>query len=107
MGLPQDDPEAYKQCSPVTFAKNLQGNLLYVHGTGDDNVHYKNAEVLINELVRQQKIFQVMIYPTERTRSVKAAEHVNILPLLSENILKSIVRPERNKFHKKINKMQS
>ncbi|HLK27964.1 MAG TPA: DPP IV N-terminal domain-containing protein [Puia sp.] len=63
MGLPQDDPEAYKQCSPVTFAKNLKGNLLYMHGTGDDNVHYKNAENLINELVRQQKLFQVMIYP--------------------------------------------
>ncbi len=69
MGLPQDDPEAYKQCSPVTFAKNLQGNLLYMHGTGDDNVHYKNAEVLINELVRQQKMFQVMIYPN-RTHGI-------------------------------------
>lgn len=63
MGLPQDDQAAYKESSPLTYAKNLRGNLLYVHGTGDDNVHYKNAEALINELVAQGKIFQLMSYP--------------------------------------------
>ncbi len=63
MGIPQDDEDAYKQSSPVTFAKNLKGNLLYMHGTGDDNVHYKNAEVLINELVKHGKMFNLMVYP--------------------------------------------
>ncbi len=63
MGLPQENPNQYQEASPVTFAKNLKGNLLYMHGTGDDNVHYKNAEVLINELVKQGKLFQLMIYP--------------------------------------------
>lgn len=69
MGLPQDDPEAYKQSSPITFAKNLQGHLLYMHGTGDDNVHFKNAENLINELIKQQKVFNLMIYPN-RTHGI-------------------------------------
>lgn len=63
MGLPQDDPEAFIQASPNTFAKNLKGNLLYIHGTGDDNVHYKNAEVLINELIKHGKVVSVMPYP--------------------------------------------
>lgn len=63
MGLPQDDPEAYNQASPITFTKNLKGNLLYIHGTGDDNVHYKNAEVLLNELIKQGKVVSVMPYP--------------------------------------------
>ncbi len=63
MGIPSDDEEAYKQASPLTFAKNLKGNLLYMHGTGDDNVHYKNAEVLVNELIKQGKTFQIMPYP--------------------------------------------
>ena len=63
MGTPQENEEAYKNSSPVTFAKNLKGNLLYVHGTGDDNVHYQNAEVLINELVKQGKLFEFMAYP--------------------------------------------
>ncbi|MEJ0032938.1 MAG: prolyl oligopeptidase family serine peptidase [Bacteroidota bacterium] len=55
MGLPQESPEDYKAGSPITHAKNLQGNLLYIHGTGDDNVHYSNAEMLINELVKDGK----------------------------------------------------
>ncbi|HEX2788141.1 MAG TPA: DPP IV N-terminal domain-containing protein [Ignavibacteria bacterium] len=63
MGLPQENEEAYKENSAVTNAKNLQGNLLLIHGTGDDNVHYQNTEALINELVRNNKQFQVMPYP--------------------------------------------
>jgi len=65
MGVPIDDEgrSYFIKGSPVTYAKNLRGNLLYVHGTGDDNVHYKNAELLINELVKNNKIFQMMAYP--------------------------------------------
>ena len=80
MGLPQENEEDYKQASPITFAKNLRGNLLYMHGTGDDNVHYKNAEVLINELIRQGKTFQLMAYPN-RSHGIfegpGTSEHLN------------------------------
>ena len=69
MGLPQENADYYTQSSPITFAKNLRGNLLYMHGTGDDNVHYKNAEVLINELVKYGKMFQFMAYPN-RTHGI-------------------------------------
>jgi dipeptidyl-peptidase-4 len=63
MGLPQDNEEDYKQGSPVTFAAGLQGKLLVVHGTGDDNVHYQGTETLINKLVSLNKPFQMMSYP--------------------------------------------
>jgi dipeptidyl-peptidase-4 len=63
MGLPQENMEDYVKGSPITYAKNLKGNLLYIHGTGDDNVHYQNAEMLINELVKFNKQFQFMPYP--------------------------------------------
>lgn len=63
MGLPQENEEDYQLASPINFAKNLRGNLLYIHGTGDDNVHYKNAEQLVNELVKNQKQFSLMVYP--------------------------------------------
>jgi len=65
MGVPIDDAsrEVFIKGSPVTYAKNLQGNLLYIHGTGDDNVHYRNAELLINELVKYNRQFQLMAYP--------------------------------------------
>jgi len=69
MGLPQDNPDGYKNGSPITFAKNLLGNLLLVHGTGDDNVHYQNTEVLVNALVAANKPFTMMAYPN-RSHSI-------------------------------------
>lgn len=63
MGLPQENREDFIEGSPVTYAKNLEGNLLVVQGTGDDNVHYQNMEYLVNELIRQNKQFRMMSYP--------------------------------------------
>jgi len=69
MGSPLKTTDVYLKGSPITYAKNLVGNLLYIHGTGDDNVHYQNAELLINELVKNRKVFQMMAYPN-RTHSI-------------------------------------
>ena len=63
MGLPQENREDFVNGSPITYAKNLKGNLLYIHGTGDDNVHYQNAEMLLNALIKYNKVFQFMPYP--------------------------------------------
>jgi dipeptidyl-peptidase-4 len=73
MGLPQENREAFIKGSPITYAKNLKGNLLYIHGTGDDNVHYSNAEMLINELVKHNKQFEFMAYPN-RSHSIHEGE---------------------------------
>lgn len=73
MGLPQENLEDFVNGSPVTYAKNLTGNLLYIHGTGDDNVHYQNAEMLVNELIKYNKQFQFMPYPN-RTHSISEGE---------------------------------
>lgn len=73
MGLPQETMADYVAGSPITHAMHLKGNLLYIHGTGDDNVHYSNAEMLINELVKYNKTFQFMAYPN-RTHSIKEGE---------------------------------
>ena len=82
MGLPQENREDFINGSPVTYAKNLKGNLLYIHGTGDDNVHYANAELLLNELIKYNKQFQFMAYPN-RTHSISEGagtfEHLSTL----------------------------
>ena len=69
MGLPQENKEDFVAGSPVTHAQNLEGKLLLVHGTGDDNVHYQNTEMLINELIKYDKQFQMMAYPN-RTHGI-------------------------------------
>ncbi len=63
MGLPDDNKDGFKNGSPIHFASQLKGNLLIVHGTGDDNVHYQGAERLINELIATDKHFTMMAYP--------------------------------------------
>jgi dipeptidyl-peptidase 4 len=68
-GLPKDHPEEWKQSSPITFASQLKGNLLLVHGTGDDNVHYQGTEALINALIATNKQFSMMSYPN-RSHSI-------------------------------------
>jgi dipeptidyl-peptidase-4 len=63
MGLPQQNEADYVASSPLTFASQLKGNLLVVHGSGDDNVHYQGTERLVNALVKHNRPFQLMVYP--------------------------------------------
>ena len=63
MGLPGDNVDGFTQGSPINFAHQLKGNLLLIHGTGDDNCHYQATEALINELIRHNKPFSMMAYP--------------------------------------------
>lgn len=74
MGLPRDNPDGFRDGSPITFARQLKGELLLVHGTADDNCHYQNCEVLINELIRHHKQFALMSYPN-RTHGIHEGEN--------------------------------
>jgi dipeptidyl-peptidase-4 len=65
-GLLADNSDNYVQVSAITHAAKLEGKLLLVHGTGDDNVHYQGSELLINKLVKHNKQFDLMAYPNRR-----------------------------------------
>ncbi len=69
LGLPGVDSAAYWDASAVNYAKGLRGDLLVVHGTGDDNVHYQGTEQLVNALVAANKPFTMMAYPN-RTHGI-------------------------------------
>jgi len=88
MGLPQENKEDFIKGSPITYAKNLEGNLLIVHGTGDDNVHYQSAEMLINELIKQNKQFDVMPYPN-RSHGIREGKNTtrHLYTLLTNYLL--------------------
>jgi dipeptidyl-peptidase-4 len=74
MGLPQVNAEDYNKSSPITYAAGLKGNLLIVHGTGDDNVHYQGTEKLVNRLVELDKPFSMMAYPN-RTHAINEGKN--------------------------------
>ncbi len=63
MKRPEDNPEGYEKTSLVKSAKNLHGRLLLVHGTYDDNVHIQNTWAFVDELIKADKMFDLMIYP--------------------------------------------
>ena len=69
VGLPSTDSAAYHDASAINFVKGLRGDLLLVHGTGDDNVHYQGTEQLINALIAAGKPFTMMAYPN-RTHGI-------------------------------------
>lgn len=63
MGLPEGNSVGYYKSSPLNFVENIKSNFLLVHGTGDDNVHFQNSTAFIDELIKYNKHFELMIYP--------------------------------------------
>jgi dipeptidyl-peptidase-4 len=76
MGLPADNPDGYRDGSPITYADRLQGKLLLIHGTGDDNCHYQSCERLVNRLVAANKDFRLMAYPN-RSHGIHEGENTS------------------------------
>ena len=62
MGLPSQNKDGYYDGSPINHASKLQGNLLIMHGTADDNVHYQSFEMLVDELIKYNKLQLVVSY---------------------------------------------
>lgn len=98
-GLLPDAAESYAYTSAVTHAKHLEGNLLLVHGTADDNVHYQGSERLIDELVRYQKQFRFMAYPN-RTHSIAEGEGTSLhLRTMMTEFLRETLQPTASETH--------
>ena len=66
MDTPTENPEGYKESSVLSYVKDYKGKMLITHGTMDDNVHMQNSIQLIYELEKQNKDFEMMLYPNQR-----------------------------------------
>ena len=77
MGLLEENKEGYIKGSPITYAENLQGELMIIHGTGDDNVHYQSFEMLADKLIKHNKQFSMMSYPM-RSHSINERENTSL-----------------------------
>jgi dipeptidyl-peptidase 4 len=66
MGMPTDNADGYRLGSPLTYADQLGGPLLVVHGMIDENVHFRHAARLMQALIDAGKRFETLIYPNER-----------------------------------------
>jgi dipeptidyl-peptidase-4 len=66
MKTPDHNPDGYRRTAPRFAAANLQGRMLLIHGTTDDNVHLQNSVQFSYELQRLDKQFEMMIYARSR-----------------------------------------
>jgi dipeptidyl-peptidase-4 len=60
LGLPDANPQAYKDASLLTYANDLKRPLLVVHGTTDDNVFFRHSLKLSNALFRAGGDFELL-----------------------------------------------
>ncbi|MFZ1396505.1 MAG: S9 family peptidase [Candidatus Promineifilaceae bacterium] len=94
MGLPDDNEAGFRDGSPINFAHQLQGKLLIIHGTADDNVHYQSAEAVLNKLIEHSKPFDMMAYPN-RAHGIKEGKNTTrhlyglLTRYLNENLMDS------------------
>ncbi|MFN3325499.1 MAG: S9 family peptidase [Bryobacteraceae bacterium] len=63
LGLPSENPEGYKDSSPVHQAENLRASLMIVQNLGDDNVLFANTIQMTDALQKAGKQFELMLYP--------------------------------------------
>jgi len=89
MGRPQDNPEGYKNSSPVNQAAQLTGKLLLAHGTGDDNVHFANTTELIYQMILAGKYpDDLMVFPGRGHGITDWQSRVQLYKRITDFILK-------------------
>jgi dipeptidyl-peptidase-4 len=87
---PEENPEGYDENSPATYAANLKGKFLLIHGTGDDNVHFQNTVALEDALITAGKQFSSFYYP-DRAHGIRSRNaQVHLYTLMTEFILNNL-----------------
>ena len=87
---PQDNPGGYDDNSPLNFVKQLKGNYLIIHGTGDDNVHFQNAADMISALENANKQFEMRIYPNKNHSIYGGYTRLNLYTLMTDFIFRKL-----------------
>ena len=62
MRTPQENFDGYAATSPLKKVKDLEGKLLLIHGTADDNVHFMQSMEYAEALVQADKQFDMHVY---------------------------------------------
>jgi dipeptidyl-peptidase-4 len=73
LGGSKEDAAAYRDFSVLNSAAHLKGNLLLVHGTGDDNVHIENSIQFIQALIEAHIPYDFQVFP-RKTHSIAGSD---------------------------------
>ena len=90
MRTPQENPDGYDLNSPINYIKQLKGNYLLVHGSADDNVHYQNTMEMISSLVKENKQFDLFIYPDKNHSIYGGTTRLHLMTKITDFIIKNL-----------------
>jgi dipeptidyl-peptidase-4 len=90
MGLPQDNGSGYDDNSPINFVKDIKGKYLIVHGTGDDNVHFQNSVMMVDELIKNNIPFDSEFYPNKNHSIYGGATRYHLYNKMTNFILENL-----------------
>lgn len=76
LGNPDSNKEEYRNSSVISWAPAMTGRLMLIHGMIDANVHFRNTARLINSLVEHRKLYDLVIFPSERHSPQKAQSRI-------------------------------
>lgn len=89
LGLPAENPEGYRESSPVHAASNLKGKLMLIHNIEDDNVLFGNMLQMMNALQLAGRPFETLLYPGKShgvTGKARQHMHREMLRFLDESL---------------------
>ena len=93
MKTPQNNPDGYRRTAPRFAASRLNGRILLVHGTMDDNVHMQNSVQFAYELQRAGKQFEAMFYPRSRHAISDSRLNTHLRQLMFDFVMRTVGSP--------------
>lgn len=92
---PQQNAAGYDDNSPLFFADKLQGELLLIHGTGDDNVHFQNAVEMQDALISANKQFESFYYPNRNHGVGGGITTLHRFNMMTDFLERKLINPEK------------
>lgn len=93
--LPEDNPQGYRDSSPLYAAHQLQAPLLLAHGTGDDNVHWQNTLNFVQELIKADKPYHLYLYPNRDHGIPGRSERIHLHTAILQHFRTHLASPVR------------
>jgi dipeptidyl-peptidase-4 len=86
MDKPKDNIEGYRSSSLINHAKNLEGNLLLIHGTNDDVVVMQHNLAFIEKCIKEGKQVDFFPYPMHK-HNIRGKDRVHLMQKVLNYVL--------------------
>ncbi|MBO98102.1 MAG: S9 family peptidase, partial [Flavobacteriales bacterium] len=90
MQKPSENRIGYDDNSPINHVKKIKGDFLIVHGSADDNVHLQNTMEMVSALVKEDKDFDLLIYPDKNHGIYGGNTRYHLYKKLTNYILRNL-----------------